>query len=327
MLRTLLFAASVAALPVADSAAAEPSLSLPLVCAPGETCWIANYMDDDPGPGERDYHCGALTYDGHDGTDFALRDEAAMKAGAAVLAAAPGTVRGLRNGMADVGLQGATKEQIAGRECGNGVVLTHDDGWETQYCHMRKGSIAVRVGQRVERGQKLGLVGLSGNTEFPHLHFTVRHGNAAVDPFLGKTPHGACQISADNLWEPNTRAALAYRPITIYNAGFSGAPLEPKASQHGKYAPPARRAPALILWVDMFGIDPGDRIALRIVGPDGAVVLDEATVSNRRQIRRFVYGGKRTPAGGWPAGIYRGEIAIKRGEAPEVLRSETTELR
>jgi murein DD-endopeptidase MepM/ murein hydrolase activator NlpD len=325
MLRALLLAASLAALPVAGSAAAEPSLSLPLVCTPGETCWIANYADNDPGPSFHDYHCGALGYDGHDGTDFALRDERAMKEGVAVVAAAPGTVRGLRDGMNDVGLRGASKEEIAGRECGNGVVLTHDDGWETQYCHMLKGSVAVRQGERVERGQKLGLVGLSGNTEFPHLHLTVRHGRKAIDPFLGETPYGACQISASSLWEPDTRAALAYRPIAIYNVGFSGTSPDADLIRRGDRSPPARDAAALILWADMFGIDQGDRIVLRIVAPDGTVVLDHATTIDRRSIRRFAFGGKRTPPGTWPAGTYRGEVVVQRNGA-ETRRAETIEL-
>ena len=33
----------------------------------------------------------------------------------------------------------------AGRNCGNGVTLDHGDGWQTQYCHMRRGSVAVKV--------------------------------------------------------------------------------------------------------------------------------------------------------------------------------------
>src|SRR3546814_12605893 len=66
---------------------------------------------------------------------------------------------------------------------GNWVALRHDDGWVTTYAHMRNGSLAVRVGQRVARGDKLGLVGLSGNTDFPHLHFAVTRGNVLLDPF------------------------------------------------------------------------------------------------------------------------------------------------
>src|SRR5262249_37270519 len=150
-----------------------------------------------------------------------------------------------------------------------------------------------------------------GNTEFPHLHLTVRHGRTAIDPFLGETPYGACQIAADSLWEPAARAALAYRPIAIYNAGFSGDAPKADAIRRGERTLPARDAAAPLLGADLFGIDPGARIVLRITGPDGAVLLDNATAVDRRSIRRFEYGGKRTPAGSWPAGTYRGEIVVQ----------------
>ena len=81
-----LFAA--AALP----AAAQPALLMPVDCTLGETCFIQNYPDHDPGPGFADFTCGSLGYDGHDGTDVALLSLAAMRAGVAVLAPADGTV-------------------------------------------------------------------------------------------------------------------------------------------------------------------------------------------------------------------------------------------
>ena len=116
-MRRFLLAAAVAAL-ACSAHADEPHLDLPVECTPGETCWIVNYVDHDPGKGFRDYHCGALGYDGHAGTDFALRDEAAMQAGVAVLAAAAGTVKAVRDGMPDTGLQsGAT------------AAVTNDDSW------------------------------------------------------------------------------------------------------------------------------------------------------------------------------------------------------
>lgn len=326
MPRNALLLALLLAAGAAVGAAAEPKLSLPVACTPGATCWIANYADNDPGAGFRDYHCGALGYDGHDGTDFALRDEAAMKDGVAVVAAAPGTVRGVRDGMDDVGLRRASKETIAGRECGNGLVLTHADGWETQYCHMRKGSVAVRQGDRVERGQTLGLVGLSGNTEFPHLHLTVRHRGKAVDPFLGTTPYGACQIGARSLWDTDARKALAYQPIAIYNAGFSGTAPDADAIRRGERAAPSRDGAALVLWADIFGVEPGDRIDRRIVGPDGTALLEESHTIEKRFIRWFGFAGKRTPAGSWAPGPYTGEIAVTRGSLV-VRREEAVDLR
>jgi hypothetical protein len=304
--------------------AVEPKLGLPIACTPGQTCWIANYVDHDKGPGFRDYHCGALGYDGHDGTDFALRDEGAMRDGVAVTAAAAGTVRGARDGMPDTGLREG-KDAIAGRECGNGVVIVHEDGWETQYCHMRQGSVAVRPGERIERGQQLGLVGLSGNTEFPHLHLTLRHGRQPIDPFLGEEAYGACRISTHSLWDEATRTALTYRPIAIYNAGFAGAAPKAEAIRRGERDAPSKSSEALVLWADIFGIEPGDRIGLRIAGPDGAVLVENARTMDRRSIRRFEFAGKRAPAGAWPSGTYKGEIAVTRGELT-VQHQESIEL-
>lgn len=54
---------------------------------------------------------------------------------------------------------------------GNHVVVDHEDGVFSVYCHLQRGSVAVRVGQRVETGEQLGMVGNSGNTTEPHLHF------------------------------------------------------------------------------------------------------------------------------------------------------------
>lgn len=314
-----------AGLAIAGTAyAAEPSLSLPLSCVPGQTCWIPNYVDHDTSAGFRDYHCGALSYDGHDGTDFALRDEAAMRAGVAVVAAAPGIVRGARDGMPDTGLREG-KDAIAGRECGNGVVIAHADGWETQYCHMRRGSIAVQPGKRVERGHKLGMVGLSGNTEFPHLHLTVRSARQAIDPFLGAEAFGACRLGTRSLWDEETRSALGYQPIAIYNAGISGAAPQADAIGRGEHVPAARAGEALVLWADIFGIEAGDRIDLEISGPGGTPILEDSQTAKRRFIRRFGFAGKRTPPTSWPAGVYKGQITVTRGTLV-VRREEVIDL-
>ena len=55
--------------------------------------------------------------------------------------------------------------------CGNGVVIKMRKRVFGHYCHMKPGSVRVEVGQRVRTGQKLGLLGNSGNTSGAHLHF------------------------------------------------------------------------------------------------------------------------------------------------------------
>jgi hypothetical protein len=56
---------------------------------------------------------------------------------------------------------------------GNSVILDLGEQHYAMYGHMQPGSIQVRVGQRVSAGQLLGLVGNSGNSVAPHLHFQV----------------------------------------------------------------------------------------------------------------------------------------------------------
>lgn len=56
---------------------------------------------------------------------------------------------------------------------GNHVVLAHADGTYSMYAHLKQGSIQVNVGEQVVQGQQLALVGNSGNTSEPHLHFQL----------------------------------------------------------------------------------------------------------------------------------------------------------
>lgn len=282
----------------------------PVACTLGRDCHIQNYFDHDPGPGTLDAGCGHLTYDGHDGTDFALPDLAAMQAGVAVLAAAPGTVRGVRDGMPDILVTDPAAPPLEGRDCGNGVAVDHGNGWETQYCHLRQGSLTVRPGDRVETGQPLGLVGLSGNTEFPHVHLTIRKDGVALDPFAPDPALACGAVAPDPLWS----TPPAYDPFGFTGAGFFTAVPEWEAIKAGLDSPATlpTDAPALVLWAAYFGPRAGDALTLAITGPGGEVIR-ETLVIDRTQALAFRAIGRRLPAGGWPAGEYAGEVVMTRG--------------
>ncbi|MBU9698091.1 M23 family metallopeptidase [Rhodobacteraceae bacterium HSP-20] len=281
----------------------------PIACTLGTDCHVQNYFDRDPGAGTADVGCGNLTYNGHDGTDFALPSLAAMQAGVDVLAAAPGTVRGIRDGMPDIAISDPAAPPLDGRDCGNGVAIDHGDGWETQYCHMKQGSIRVRTGDRVETGQPLGLVGLSGNTEFPHLHLTIRKDGTELDPFAPEPATACGTVPPDTLWS----APLAYDPFGFTGAGFFTAVPEWDAIKAGLDSPATlpTDAPALVLWASYFGPRQGDELTLAITGPQGEVIRQTIPI-DRTQAIAFRAVGKRTPQGGWPAGSYSGEIALTR---------------
>ena len=282
----------------------------PVACTLGTDCHVQNYFDRDPGPGTADVGCGNLTYNGHDGTDFALPSLAAMQAGVDVLAAAPGTVRGIRDGMPDILISDPAAPPLEGRDCGNGVAIDHGNGWETQYCHLKQGSIRVRTGDRVETGQPLGQIGLSGNTEFPHLHLTIRQNGVELDPFAPEPTTACGTVPPDTLWS----APLAYDPFGFTGAGFFTAVPEWDAIKAGLSSPAAlpTDAPALVLWASYFGPREGDELTLAIIGPQGEVIRQTIPI-DRTQAVAFRAIGKRTPQGGWPAGSYAGEVVMTRG--------------
>lgn len=300
-------------------------LGLPIACTLGSDCHIQNHFDRDPGPGVADLACGHLTYNGHDGTDFALDDLAAMQAGVAVLASAPGTVTGTRDGMADIVISDSAAPPLEGRDCGNGVVVDHGGGWQTQYCHLKRGSITVRTGDVVETGTQLGLVGLSGNTEFPHVHIAVRKDGVAIDPFAPEAAAPSCGAPTDDqLWA----TPIAYDPFGFTGAGFSTAVPEWQAVKDGLDSPETLPpdAPALVFWAAYFGPKQGDTLTLTITGPGGEVFRQDVAI-DRTQAVAFRAGGKRTPAGGWAPGAYTGEAVMTRDGVELGRQSATLSLR
>ncbi len=303
-----------AAISAAADAGDPPSFEVPIACPMGVECFVQNYVDQDPGPGASDFTCGRLTYDGHKGTDIRVPNLAYMRRGVAVLAAAPGTVLRLRDGMADVSVADTGVAAVANREAGNSVIIDHGDGWETQYGHMRKGSVMVKPGDKVTAGEPIGLVGLSGRTEFPHVHFEVRHDGQIVDPYTGALDAPACGKVAAPLWSAGAEAAMAYRPSGLLAAGFAPGKPDPKAMRRGDYAAAALPAdsPALTFWVDLFGIQKGDQETLRLVGPAGGLVAEDTKTAEKPWAQAYRFVGKKAPAAGWPLGVYRGEYRLVR---------------
>jgi hypothetical protein len=301
--------------------AADPIvLDLPLACTVGETCAIQQYVDHDPSPAARDYQCGTLSYDGHNGTDFRLPTLAVQRAGVDVLAAAPGVVLRLRSDMEDVSIAERGAVALGNRLCGNGVIIAHAGGWETQYCHLAKDSVRVRPGQTVSAGAPLGRVGLSGATVFPHLHFTVRHQGQIIDPFAFEAAAESCG-GGKPLWRPALAASLTYQARALLNWGFAAAPVSMEAIEAG--AARARGDPAaLVAWVRSIGLKSADVQELMLTAPDGETLLDHrARPLERNEAQSLLFAGKKRPASGWPAGVYRATYRVLVAGAPVLERS------
>lgn len=316
---------------LATSPAAALELGLPIACAPGRDCWTPRYVDLDPGSGFRDWMCGQLGVDGHSGTDFAIPSLAAMRAGVPVLAAAAGRVRNARDGMEDVSVAVIGQAAIEGRNCGNGVAIEHGEGWETQYCHLRKGSVTVRPDEEVAAGQELGLVGMSGEASFPHVHLSVRKDGAEVDPFRGEGEGPACGgLGTAPLWNGEALPQLTYLPVMLALAGFASEVPDRFRARDGEYAESVLPldAPALLLWFDAFGLQTGDIVHWRVIGPAGLVFeRAQAEESASSQNQSFRSLGRKRPAVGWAPGTYTGTVAIERPGAPRQEMTRTVELR
>ena len=310
-----------------------PRFDLPLVCPADVGCVVRSFVDRDTGPEAKDWRCGRLTYDGHKGTDIRVPDGRAMAHGVQVLAAAPGKVLRLRDGMDDVSIRFGGADAVKDREAGNSVIIDHGGGWETQYGHLRKGSIVVKPGDIVAAGQPIALVGLSGNTEFTHLHFEVRRNGEPIDPFAGAAMADGCDVGGAALFEDSALAALAYREEAPFDAGFAVERSDPWKARAGGYAGTelTQDSPALVFWVDVLGHRTGDKQIIRLHGVDGTVLAESSEIAEETKVQWFQFVGIKRPDQGWPPGRYRGEYRLTRdvdGQPTTLIEIERTiELR
>ena len=277
-------------------------LAFPVDCTLGETCYIQQFYDHDPGPGATDFACGPLSHEGHDGTDIAIPTQAAMAAGVNVLAAAPGVVKGVRDGVADF------VPAVPVKECGNGVVIDHGQGWETQYCHMKQGSVVARPGDQVEAGAVLGQIGQSGMAEFPHLHLSVRDQGQERDPFAPNA--NACGQRDDDLWAED----LLLEPGSLLVTGIADHVPDYDTIKAGLASPDLPgAAPALVIWSYGFGFRDGDSILFSMTGPEGEVITERVQME-KTQALAFRAVGRKLKTTAWPAGVYIGTATLIRDE-------------
>lgn len=195
--------------------AAHPLFVLPMKKAAGFTdpdfYVISNYVDLNPAVGSgsfnqygstnQDYTCGNRSYDqsggyNHTGIDFSLYPFAWYKMAnnqVEVIAAAEGTIVQKTDGYDD---------QSCGENTGpiaNTIVIQHADGSKAYYLHLKKNSFTSKtVGQTVAQGEFLGIVGSSGFSTGPHLHFeVVNSSNNVVEPFF---VNGGCNSTTSDSW-------------------------------------------------------------------------------------------------------------------------------
>ena len=209
-----------------DSAAAvavDADLQWPLQPAPGFAPFgyhgTGYFVDHDPRFPDlvEDYTCGTRSYDlaggyNHAGTDYYLwpypwlmMDEGDVR----IVAAAPGVIVEKFDGNFDRDCA------IAGNGGFNAVFVQQDDGLTAWYLHMKNGSPTTKaIGAHVDAGEFLGLVGSSGPSSLPHLHFEL-HDSAgnSVDPL-----HGTCNDAPDRWIVPQPYESPRIDTLSTHSA-------------------------------------------------------------------------------------------------------------
>ncbi|WP_341736473.1 M23 family metallopeptidase [Microcoleus sp. CAWBG640] len=304
-----------------------PQFGQPIDCTLGKDCFILQYFDRDPSPAAVDFGCGRQTYNGHDGTDFGIPDAKAMAKGVPVIASAAGKVLRVRDGVVDKRLENDTdKTNVAGSECGNGMVIDHGGGWEAQYCHLRQGSVAVKPGAQVAKGAVLGMVGNSGMASFPHVHITFRYQGKAVDPFVGPDAKLGCNIARNPIWD----RAVDYTPTGLIRAGFAGKPPDQNALWQGQFSETKLplNSSALLFWVHSYGVLKGDREQYQLFAPNGQTIVNTTNEIKAPSRTWLGFVGKRnSPNSPLTPGVWRGEYRLMRGDRVLTQVKREVELR
>ena len=210
----------------------------PIVGRPMEEVFYGAYLDQ----GGRDYNCGGKFYAAHRGTDILLRNFRVQDSGVTVVAAAAGQVSVAHDGEPDRNaFQNSANDW-------NVVQITHPGGTTSIYGHLRRGSILVTPGQAVTAGTPLGLVGSSGFSNWPHLHFEVRRGATVIDPW-----RGPCQ-PGQSLWSEQ----LPYQNLFgVLDAGVKDGPIGGQAEllERPPDSPVITGAGGVLsFWVELYNI-------------------------------------------------------------------------
>ncbi|NNE07211.1 MAG: peptidoglycan DD-metalloendopeptidase family protein [Gemmatimonadetes bacterium] len=160
----------------------------PLAAAPSYTHYgfhaVSGFVDQNLAPGTLDWNCGAITYDGHMGTDYYLWPfdwNLVAQDAVHVVAGMRGVITLKDDGYPDTSCDWVTNPNW------NAVYVQHADNSVAWYGHMKSGSLTAKsVGDTVETGEYLGVVASSGVSTGPHLHLEMKRGNGTlIDPYAG----------------------------------------------------------------------------------------------------------------------------------------------
>jgi len=259
---TMICAAALAApAPVAADTPAQLLPFYPQAGTIGQDLFVANFVDLDEGPGVRDYECGGQSYDGHTGIDSMIRSFREVQIGVQVFAALDGRVFSVQQGVGGDFNSGPTVSSFD-----NHVILDHGGDQQTVYGHLARKSITVKKGQWVAAGTQIGRTASSGNSSWPHLHFTVRQSFAPYEPFAGGCSNGP----SGWLHQPEIRTDAWVGDLALSEKTFSGRADLPwdEAVRTGTFVRGVRDVHVRVEVRNLVAAGPG---GLTVRRPDGSV--------------------------------------------------------
>jgi hypothetical protein len=208
---------------------------MPVDCEYGKDCWLVHTVNHGTSTAEADSYCRARTYGAHRGTDFGVKDMDDIRAGVDILAAQKGRILRTIDQYDDYADLEFNPNAVA-YNCGNEVFIDHGNGWQTQYCHLKKGSVKVRGGQRVEQGEVIAQMGSSGNSKSPHLHLNIFYKGQYVDPFTATVKGTKCNpFKNKTLWMSTDKYPAPYytNALQIFNWGATKGDLSMSMIKEG----------------------------------------------------------------------------------------------
>ena len=263
---------------------------------------ISNFVDHNPMFVNRvqDYNCGSRTYDtsngyNHSGTDMFSWPFAWQKMDnnqVEVVAAAPGQI---------ILKQGANQDKSCAFNSSNwnAIYIRHSDGSVAWYGHLKQNSLTTKlVGQTVEVGEFLGIMGSSGNSTGPHLHFEVHDkNNKLIDPYVG-----SCNNTTDRSWWVNQESYSVPKVNKIMT--HSAIPLfgcyDDERPNHEVNFNPGDRVYFATYFRDQ---SVGSISTHKIIRPDGSVFQEWTTSASRPLSASYRYRSYSLPgiehAGTW----------------------------
>jgi hypothetical protein len=271
-------------------------LGLPVDCRLGEDCFVQQMPDIDPSEQVLDPLCGKATYQGHDGWDIRVPSIKDIDRQTPVVAVADGTIARIRDGVPDrIYDRVQDKDLLAGKECGNGVFVEHAGGLVSQYCHLKEGSIAVRPGARVRKGDRVGSIGATGLAEFPHVHLSVRLNGKPIEPLTGHSlaqAGEACGDTTASLFEPAAREMLSRSASAILQVGLTNSPPDSSNLVRSGEPPVPKISEPVIAWVWAINVEAGSLFRIRMVDPDRRTIMSiEMKSLEGRKANYVAYAG------------------------------------